>query len=125
MVIACLDVCNRTGSVACYSKEENIFKNDELLSPVNALGEGVQLVQAPAQILERKLHLPSAYLIIPIFALANAGIAIDFNSLASTIMHPISLGIAVGLVLGKLMGIAGFCCLIIFQLMYPVHRPQV
>jgi len=91
-----------------YKFESNIIKNDELRSRVHALGEGVQLVQAPAQLLERKLHIPSAYLIIPIFALANAGIPIDFSSVASTITHPISLGIAAGLVFGKLIGIAGF-----------------
>lgn len=91
-----------------YQKEENILKNDALRSRVQSLGDGVQLVQAPAQLLERKLHLPSAYLIIPIFALANAGIPIDFDSLGSSLMHPVSLGIAGGLVFGKLIGIAGF-----------------
>jgi Na+:H+ antiporter, NhaA family len=91
-----------------YKKEASILKNDELRSQVQALGDGVQLVQAPAQLLERKLHIPSAYLIIPIFALANAGIPIDFSALGSTITQPVTLGIAAGLVLGKLIGIAGF-----------------
>ena len=91
-----------------YHREENIVKNDELRSQVRALGEGVQLIQAPAQILERKMHLPSAYLIIPIFALANAGIPIEWSSLGAIVTHPVSMGIAVGLVVGKLIGIAGF-----------------
>ncbi|QYZ65785.1 MAG: Na(+)/H(+) antiporter NhaA [Gammaproteobacteria bacterium (ex Lamellibrachia satsuma)] len=91
-----------------YRREENIVINDEMRSRVRALGEGVLLVQAPAQILERKMHLPSAYLVIPIFSLANAGIPIDWSSLGSIVAHPVSMGIAVGLVLGKLIGIAGF-----------------
>ncbi len=91
-----------------YRREENIVINDEMRSRVRALGEGVQLVQAPAQILERKMHLPSAYLVIPIFSLANAGIPIDWSSLGSIVTHPVSVGIAAGLVLGKLIGIAGF-----------------
>ncbi len=91
-----------------YQHEKNIIKNDELRSRVRALGEGVQLVQAPAQILESKMHLPSAYFIIPIFALANAGIPVDWSSLGSIVVHPVSVGIAVGLVAGKLIGIAGF-----------------
>ena len=92
---------------AC-SREKDLVKNDELRSRVRALGEGVQLVQAPAQILEHKMHLPSAYLIIPIFALANAGIPVDWSSFANIFTHPVSVGIAFGLVAGKLIGIAGF-----------------
>lgn len=91
-----------------YQREDNIIKNDELRSRVQALGDGVQLVQAPAQILERKLHLTSAYLVIPVFSLANAGIPIDWSSLDSIATHPVSVGITVGLVMGKLIGIAGF-----------------
>ncbi|MBL7004938.1 MAG: Na+/H+ antiporter NhaA, partial [Gammaproteobacteria bacterium] len=91
-----------------YKNNDNIINNSVLRTQVRALGDGVQLVQAPAQILEQKLHLPSAYFIIPIFALANAGIHINFSAFLTTVLHPISLGIAAGLVLGKLIGIAGF-----------------
>lgn len=91
-----------------FSRESNIVTNDELRSRVHALGEGVQLVQAPAQTLEHKLHLPSAFLVIPIFALANAGVPIDWSALDQVIFHPVSMGIMAGLVLGKLIGIAGF-----------------
>jgi NhaA family Na+:H+ antiporter len=91
-----------------YQHEENIIKNDELRTRVRALGEGVQLVQAPAQIMERTMHFPSAYLIIPIFSLANAGIPVDWSSLGGIVTHPVSMGIVFGLVCGKLIGIAGF-----------------
>ncbi len=91
-----------------YQHEKNIVKNVELRSRVQALEEGVHLVQAPAQILEHKMHLPTAYIVIPIFSLANAGIPIDMSSLGTIITHPVSMGIAAGLVLGKLIGIAGF-----------------
>ena len=93
---------------AAYQKETNIIKNDELRSRVRALGEGVNLVQAPAQIMERSMHLPSAYIIIPIFSLANAGIPIDFSVLVDVMSHPVAMGVTTGLVLGKLLGIAGF-----------------
>jgi NhaA family Na+:H+ antiporter len=91
-----------------YHREENIVKNDELRARVQSLGEGVKMVQAPAQILEHKMHLPSAYIIIPVFSLANAGIPVDWSSFGSIISHPVSMGIAAGLVFGKLIGIAGF-----------------
>ena len=91
-----------------HKRENNIVINDELRCRVQALGEGVQLVQAPAQVLEHKMHLPTAYIIIPIFSLANAGIPIDWSSFGTIITHPVSMGIAAGLVVGKLIGIAGF-----------------
>ena len=91
-----------------HQNETNIVKNDDLRSKVHALGKGVQLVQAPAQIMERTMHMPSAYLIIPIFSLANAGIPVDWSALGGIVTHPVSVGIATGLVFGKLIGIAGF-----------------
>lgn len=91
-----------------YQANGNIVVNDRLRSHVQALGEGVRLVQAPAQLLEHRMHLPSAYLVIPIFSLANAGIPIDWSSLGDIITHPVSFGITAGLVGGKLLGIVGF-----------------
>ena len=91
-----------------YRREENIVINDELRSRVRALGEGIKLVQAPAQIMERKMHIPSAYFIIPLFSLANAGIPFDWSSIGSIMTHSVSVGIIAGLVIGKLIGIAGF-----------------
>lgn len=91
-----------------YTRDGNIITNDQLRSQVQAFGEGVNLVQAPAQVLEHKLHLPSAYLVIPIFALANAGVPIEWANIGEIITHPVAMGIGLGLVLGKVIGIAGF-----------------
>ncbi|SIS40446.1 Na+:H+ antiporter, NhaA family [Neptunomonas antarctica] len=93
---------------SAFKKNENIIVNDALRSRVRALGTGVNLVQAPAQILENKLHLSTAYLVIPIFALANAGVPIDFANIGDVFTHPVTMGIGLGLVFGKLIGIAGF-----------------
>ncbi len=92
----------------CQYGASSILHNSVLRSRVRALGEGVKLVQAPAQRLESKLHLTSAYLVIPIFALANAGVPVDFGSLDKIASHPVAMGIGLGLVVGKLLGIAGF-----------------
>ena len=46
-------------------------------------------------------------IVIPLFALANAGISIDFSSIVETVVEPVSLGIIAGLILGKVVGIAG------------------
>jgi len=67
----------------------------------------IDSVGTPSARLEHNLHLPVALIVIPLFALANAGIAIDFNSIGNTILEPVSLGIITGLILGKVIGIFG------------------
>ena len=64
-------------------------------------------VSSPSSKLEHDLHLPVALIIIPLFALANAGISIDFSSIGQSILSPVSLGIIAGLIVGKVLGIAG------------------
>ena len=67
----------------------------------------IDAVDSPAARLEHDLHLPVALVVIPLFALANAGIAIDFSSIGETIVTPVSMGIMAGLILGKVLGIFG------------------
>lgn len=67
----------------------------------------IDSVGTPAARLEHTLHLPVALIVIPLFALANAGISIDFGSIGDTIVQPVSLGIIAGLVFGKVIGIFG------------------
>lgn len=66
----------------------------------------------PLQRLEHAMHPFVTFIVIPIFALANAGVslAIDFDLLFST--H-IALGIALGLLVGKIIGIVGFTLVLI------------
>lgn len=71
------------------------------------LKDKIESIGSPAAKLEHDLHLPVSLIVIPLFALANAGISIDFSSIGTTILEPISLGIIAGLVLGKVLGIAG------------------
>lgn len=67
----------------------------------------IDSVNSPAGRLEHSMHLPVSLIVIPLFALANAGISIDFSSISNTIMQPVSMGIILGLILGKIFGIAG------------------
>ena len=71
------------------------------------------MVETPLQRLEHGLHLPVALLIIPIFALANAAIPLPLDSLVQTLSHPVTLGVATGLVGGKVLGIVGLSWLAI------------
>jgi NhaA family Na+:H+ antiporter len=64
-------------------------------------------VGSPAAKLEHDLHLPVSLIVIPFFALANAGISINFSVIDQVILAPVSLGIILGLILGKVLGIFG------------------
>jgi NhaA family Na+:H+ antiporter len=84
-------------------------KQAHLIDKIEALGKDAH---TPLQRLEHILHPISAYIIIPVFALFNAGVRIEGNIMAM-ILHPVSFGIIAGLVLGKLIGISIFSHLVI------------
>jgi Na+:H+ antiporter, NhaA family len=94
-----------------HARDSDILTNDELRTVVQALENGVVGVQAPLQRLEYIWHMPVAFLVIPIFALFNAGIPIEIGALWTTLSHPVTLGVGAGLVLGKVIGITAAAAL--------------
>jgi NhaA family Na+:H+ antiporter len=81
--------------------------HEEQKAILQDIQDRIDAVSSPAGRLERSLHLPVSLIVIPLFALANAGININFSSLTDAIFEPVSLGIIFGLVVGKILGIAG------------------
>lgn len=63
---------------------------------------------SPLKSLEDNLHVTVAFVVLPIFAFANAGISFADVGLEE-ITSPVSLGIILGLVVGKQIGVFGFC----------------
>ncbi len=63
---------------------------------------------SPLKELEHNLHSLVAYIILPVFAFANAGISFEGVGFEQ-IMAPVPFGIFIGLVLGKQLGVFGFC----------------
>jgi NhaA family Na+:H+ antiporter len=57
------------------------------------------------ELLENRFHSLSSFIVVPIFAFANAGVALSSKSIESAITSPISWGIIAGLVIGKPAGI--------------------
>jgi Na+/H+ antiporter NhaA len=57
--------------------------------------------------LQQRFHPWTSYVVVPVFALANAGIAVNGSLLSSAFSSPITLGILFGYVVGKPVGIAG------------------
>ncbi|WP_244283251.1 Na+/H+ antiporter NhaA [Streptomyces flavidovirens] len=62
--------------------------------------------------LERSLHPVSAFLVVPLFALANAGGDLRGGALGDAFGQPVTWAIITGLVLGKIVGIGGVTCLV-------------
>jgi protein-disulfide isomerase len=69
------------------------------------LRAGVRTAVSPNDRLQQLWHPWASYLIVPLFGLANAGIPIDVGFLAKAYTSPITLGIAIGYVVGKPAGI--------------------
>jgi protein-disulfide isomerase len=67
---------------------------------------------SPNERLQLLYHRWTSYVIVPIFALANAGIVIDGDFLARAYRSPITLGILFGYLAGKPIGIVGFSWLV-------------
>ncbi len=68
---------------------------------------GVQSAISPNERLQYSLHPWTSYVIVPVFALANAGVHLTGDLLTDAARSPITLGILVGYVVGKPIGIAG------------------
>ena len=67
---------------------------------------------SPLKAMEHDLHTVVAFFVLPVFAFANAGIT--FSGIGTEqLLHSVSLGIALGLFLGKQLGVFGFCWLAI------------
>jgi Na+/H+ antiporter NhaA len=68
---------------------------------------GVASAVSPNERLQLRIHPWTSYVIVPIFALANAGIAINAGFLGRAFTSPITLGILIGYVAGKPVGVVG------------------
>lgn len=63
---------------------------------------------APLDRMERALHPWSSFLVVPLFALANAGVRFAGVDLGAAALHPVAVGTALGLLAGKVIGISAF-----------------
>ncbi|MDR0763794.1 MAG: Na+/H+ antiporter NhaA [Bacteroidales bacterium] len=94
-----------------YVENKTILANQECLDVINAMRSEIAKASSPMQKFEFALHGFSMYVIMPVFALANAGVIINFNEF--NIFSEVSLGIIFGLVIGKPVGIFLFSFIMI------------
>ena len=72
---------------------------------------GIAESRSVAERLEVALHPYVSYLIVPIFALANAGVVLSGDSLRVAASSSVTIGVALGLLVGKTVGVSGFTLL--------------
>jgi NhaA family Na+:H+ antiporter len=82
-----------------------LLTNREQLNIVEGIHTSAEKALPIGLVLERYLHPIQVWLILPLFALANAGVAIG-GDLMSVLANPLALGIVIGLVVGKPLGIS-------------------
>lgn len=90
--------------------DHSILTNSAQRAAVRDLERTAESASSPLQRLEHSLHPWVAYAIMPIFALANAGVP-GLQHIGAALAKPLGLGIVVGLVLGKQIGITAFAWL--------------
>ncbi len=91
-----------------YHESETIpgpFHNEQRLGTLLALEHITHDAMSPLQRMEHEMHPWVIYGVMPVFALANAGISLSTAELTAALTHPITIGVSAGLLLGKPLGI--------------------
>lgn len=99
---------------AYYPREEHLLQARELVNEFSreptaerglAAKREMKAAVAPNERLQLLLHPWTSYLVVPVFALANAGIPLDGETLSRAVTSPVTIGVVVALVVGKLVGV--------------------
>ncbi|MCB0262989.1 MAG: Na+/H+ antiporter NhaA [Calditrichaeota bacterium] len=90
-----------------HNPGDDVIINSKQQHAVHSLEIACEKVDTPMHRLEHALHPYVSFFIVPVFALANAGVTLS-GDLGAAISHPVSLGIILGLILGKQIGITLF-----------------
>jgi len=100
------------------------FREQPTADLARVAGVELRAATSPNERLQQLYHPWTSYAIVPLFALANAGIAINGGFLARAFSSPITLGVLVGYVVGKPVGI--LCCSwLVTQLSHRRLQPPV
>jgi NhaA family Na+:H+ antiporter len=88
------------------SRHKPALANEERHAVARRLEVATKLVDTPLQRMEHALHPWVTIVVMPIFALANAGVTLSAN-LSSRLLSPVALGVVLGLLVGKPVGVVG------------------
>jgi Na+/H+ antiporter NhaA len=83
------------------------FREQPTSQSARSASRGVRQAVSPNERMQQLFHPWTSYVIVPLFALANAGVQASGELLGRAATSPVTLGIVSGLVIGKLVGITG------------------
>jgi NhaA family Na+:H+ antiporter len=87
---------------------DSILLNERHLNAVQSIELAAHHAETPLQRLEHSLYPWVAFVIVPLFALSNAGLSFEATGALTAFTSPLTLGIVSGLLLGKPLGIGLF-----------------
>ncbi|NDV20739.1 Na+/H+ antiporter NhaA [Pseudodesulfovibrio sp. JC047] len=90
---------------------KTVLTNKEQQMALHSLENSYEAATTPLQNIEHALHPWVSFFIMPIFALANAGVALE-GDIINELVTPVSLGVFFGLVVGKQIGVTGACWIV-------------
>lgn len=94
---------------ARYAEAEERGDHDAMEHAVRGIEDLAAGSESPLDRLEHALHPWTSYAIVPIFALANAGVVLSADAIADAASSRITLGVFLGLVVGKPLGVLATC----------------
>ena len=95
----------REFEVASGEDDRPVLSNGGQQRALAAMEAAVEDAQPPLAHLRHMLHVPVNFWIMSVFALANAGIPLGGDTTAPALFGPVGLGVSLGLVVGKPLGI--------------------
>ena len=87
-------------------REAGLLPDEPDAQSVSAISKQANEVVSVAERLEYLFHPWSSFVVIPVFALANAGLVLTSESIRDALTSPVAVGVVAGLVVGKIVGIS-------------------
>ena len=103
---------NQFPVIEVSERHKTIVLSNDQIHTLKSIESAADMMISPLQDLEDNLHTPINYIVIPLFAFANAGIDLSQMSVG-VVFSGVSLAIMLGLVVGKFVGVFSFSWLAI------------
>lgn len=94
-------------------KEEEEETEEDVISSIEKFTHLAQDATPPLQRLEHALYPFVSFVVLPLFAFANAGVTIETGSI-NVVFNPVTIGVILGLIVGKFIGIVLFTRLMVY-----------